>query len=121
MGMQDSFSIAVEPTANIKTIKQYEDQIEQFRSENFEIKHQLNYYRMNSNNKENKGNVDPSTTNKIVNNLKKENLEYKNQLYKFNIEYQKCISHIGEKEEMVTKLRKIEIQLQKQVKEYQTR
>lgn len=43
--MQDSFSIAIETPENIKTIKQYESQIEELRSENFGLKHQLSYYR----------------------------------------------------------------------------
>lgn len=47
--MSDSFSLAIEPVHNIKTIKQYETQIENLQSENFELKHQLSYYRNHAN------------------------------------------------------------------------
>ena len=45
--MQDSFSIAIETPENIKTIKQYENQIEELTTQNFELKRQLSYYRKN--------------------------------------------------------------------------
>ncbi|KAL0266137.1 UNVERIFIED_CONTAM: hypothetical protein PYX00_011853 [Menopon gallinae] len=51
--MDKSFSLHFNPITDIKTIKEYEKELEKLRSENFSIKHELSYY------KSNRGEVSP--------------------------------------------------------------
>lgn len=51
--MDKSFSLHFNPITDIKTIKEYERELERLRSENFSIKHELSHY------KSNKGEVSP--------------------------------------------------------------
>lgn len=51
--MDKSFSLHFNPITDIKTIKEYEKELERLRSENFSIKHELSHY------KSNKGEVSP--------------------------------------------------------------
>ncbi|AFN82380.1 hypothetical protein EROM_010350 [Encephalitozoon romaleae SJ-2008] len=45
---EHSFSLQFNPLQRIKTVKDYEKEIEELRNENFEIKHQLSHYKASS-------------------------------------------------------------------------